>query len=451
MHLAFQLDPWSLYADVFIDGYFNPRKHARSRGRAHTHTNTYAHAHAHTQIQDGLMATPFVAAASRLHFNCTSLRGAPVIGSHWNLHVLNTELMAPTHYWYTHTHWHKVATSTIHSRARSWARAHKHKHTDRSIGMQTHVIDAHTHTHRPFELHMSPLTWALFNDSGWYTARATAPRDSMAWGRGWGCSFAQLSMPVMPQCDFGSSAPPHLRCTSASNNDEQEAAMAVIFGQLRGHSQSTCMQTSLYRRGYGEDLNASMSAKYRTGFGAMSLCFAFRCSRARGEVMMSDLVWHRCDNNGLITREGYHGAIVCPPISCKAQWYVWCGVVCVVCAFIAVGFARRKCLNDRRSEAVRLDQLAQQQRMQQRLIRRRELGHARPSPPLLPCTCTELQHDGASGEGNSAMNDSIEMGTRPPLQHVSVSLITRDEAESAAAATSAASGSYRKAIESTNV
>jgi hypothetical protein len=41
-----------------------------------------------------------------------------------------------------------------------------------------------------------------------------------------------------------------------------------VFGELRGHSKSTCMKTSLYRRGYGEGLNASiplLSAKYGTG------------------------------------------------------------------------------------------------------------------------------------------------------------------------------------------
>ena len=41
-----------------------------------------------------------------------------------------------------------------------------------------------------------------------------------------------------------------------------------VFGELRGHSQSTCMKTVMYRRGYGEGLNASiplLTAKYGTG------------------------------------------------------------------------------------------------------------------------------------------------------------------------------------------
>jgi hypothetical protein len=53
--------------------------------------------------------------------------------------------------------------------------------------------------HRPFELYLSPITRALFNDSGWYQSRLSSDDDDMAWGRGWGCSFAQLSMPLAPR------------------------------------------------------------------------------------------------------------------------------------------------------------------------------------------------------------------------------------------------------------
>jgi hypothetical protein len=65
---------------------------------SHLHITT-THTLSQTQIQDGLLTTPFVSAAMRKHFNCTSLLGAPVLRAHWNQHLLNTELMASTHYW----------------------------------------------------------------------------------------------------------------------------------------------------------------------------------------------------------------------------------------------------------------------------------------------------------------------------------------------------------------
>jgi hypothetical protein len=174
----------------------------------------------------------------------------------------------------------------------------------------------------------------------------------------------------------------------------------------------------------------------------MSLCFAFRCSRASGEAMMSDLVWRQCDKDGLITREGYSGAIVCPLQmlnSCQAQYTTMCaacacGGLAVISAVVAVGM--RKYVRDRQSEALRLQQLEQQLRRHQQLIRRRQLALQIPPPPPPPppfppqSCCFEFRGPlrpspstwPPAGHSES-MDNSIEMETRPCLQHIQVSLI----------------------------
>jgi hypothetical protein len=122
----------------------------------------------------------------------------------------------------------------------------------------------------------------------------------------------------------------------------------------------------------------------------MSLCFAFRCSRASGEAMMSDLVWRQCDKDGLIIREGYNGAIVCPLQmlnSCQALYTTMCvacacGGLAVFSAVVAVVI--RKHVRDRQSEALRLQQLEQQMRRHQQLVRRRQLALQMPPPPPPP-------------------------------------------------------------------
>jgi len=157
---------------------------------------------------------------------------------------------------------------------------------------------------------------------------------------------------------------------------------------------------------------------------------------------MSDLVWRRCDKDGLITREGYRGAIVCPLQmlnSCKAQYTTMCAAFACggLAVFLAVGaVVMRKYVRDRQSEALRLQQLEQQRRHQQ-LIRRRQLALQRhlmpppPPPPLPPQSCCR-QFRGPllpspstwpSAGHSESMDNSIEMETRPCLQHIQVSPI----------------------------
>ena len=224
------------------------------------------------------MATPHVQAAVRQHFNCSSLRGALMHRNHWNQRVFNTELMAGSHHW-------------------------------------------------PFQPQLSPLTLALFNDSGWYKARAN--KDTMRWGRDWGCAFAQGRQLLTPKmfCAFTENDSASCGKTSTKpfglgvEEGNWDIMMSTIFGQVKEHANSVCMQTTLHRRGFGENFQSEAArAKFLQKLKRLSLCFAFRCHTGRAQVMISDQTWRTCSDEGNMTAKGFDGAVTCPSNTCRVQF-----------------------------------------------------------------------------------------------------------------------------------
>jgi leishmanolysin-like peptidase len=98
------------------------------------------------------MSTPKVTQVARDFFNCPTLQGlelenqdagCPIPGSHWEQRILQTEIMQPV-----------VTTGKV---------------------------------------HVSPMTLALFEDSGWYSAdysQAGRYAQGLVWGYKQGCAFA---------------------------------------------------------------------------------------------------------------------------------------------------------------------------------------------------------------------------------------------------------------------
>jgi Leishmanolysin len=116
------------------------------------------------------MSTPKVTQVARDFFNCPSLQGlelenqdsgCPMPGSHWEQRILQTEIMQPV-----------VTTGKI---------------------------------------HVSPMTLALFEDSGWYSAdysQAGRYAQGLVWGYKQGCSFAtEKCLDDVTHVSVGS--PPH--------------------------------------------------------------------------------------------------------------------------------------------------------------------------------------------------------------------------------------------------
>ena len=107
--------------------------------------------------------------------------------------------------------------------------------------------------------------------------------------RDWGCAFAQGRQLLTPKmfCAFTENDSASCGKTSTKpfglgvegvEEGNWDIMMSTIFGQVKEHANSVCMQTTLHRRGFGENFQSEAArAKFLQKLKRLSLCFAFRC------------------------------------------------------------------------------------------------------------------------------------------------------------------------------
>jgi len=214
--------------------------------------------------------TPKVTAAARAYFNCSTLNGAELEnqlttacdlqGSHWEQRLLSTELMA------------------------SYAQ---------------HVMK------------LSPLTLAVFEDSGWYTANYSAAdwfRRNSDYGYQQGCAFATDK--CLSGAGVGTGSPAHFYSTShdqaTGNSLCTTDNLAVAFTGVATYTQALPSQYEYYS-------NPNVGGTYPDTFDFCPAVQAYsnvRCTHAEDASQSAF----------------YYGAAYGPTSACVASTLIWQGV-----------------------------------------------------------------------------------------------------------------------------